>query len=148
MKRIALLTAILLLFSLCLSGCQTNRLTMIPSDVSKIEDFKCVVCIGETEEFVVEGEQAKNLYQYIYDTAHRSEQTDALLAKSSVDYLTDYIELSFQTDDPVAFYGVFDVFPDDYMIFVPSISMSAMDYYLSPAGTYQAVEEMLRDMPR
>lgn len=153
-----------LLCSLCifsLFGCslerENNALYTIPDDVSDVKDFKCVCSTDYKTEFIIESDDAKELYFYIRKQWKNAEQTEIDRTEQ------DYIYLLFQDGEPLLtlsqeskaessdvlsvsekhFYGVFWISENDYMIYTAMPTTSFQEYYKLPEGTYNSVFEMV-----
>ncbi len=167
--KVSFLTVIFLLLSVCFCGCtKNNDSTNVVSNNSQAEEIKCVAYVPEGDEWVVEGEQANNLYKYICENFKSSEKSDWYYAKSSVNPKTDYICLSFQTGTPLMisddetvstkvynfddfemfegeFFGTFRVYVDDYVLYTETPVTSHNEIYIFPDGTYRTIQDMLNN---
>lgn len=152
-----------MIFVLCflsLFGCSNAKddaLYTLPMDVSNIEDFKCVCSIDEETEFVIDNNDAKELYSYITSQLQKAKETRIDRTEQN------YIYLSFQDGEPLLilsqepkaeisnalavsekhFYGVFWICENDYLVFTAMPITSFQKYYILPEGTYNKVLEMV-----
>lgn len=147
---------ILFLITLCmisLFGCSKDNSEVfpltIPADVSSITDFKCVCSTGGETKFVIEGDKAVDLYSFVTEIWHQSEEIERDLTEQS------YVYLVFQDGDPVYvysqeqdasnthFYGVFWICENDYLVFTGSPLTSFQKHYRLPKDSYKNILEML-----
>lgn len=152
-----------MIFALCflsLFGCSNAKDDApypLPVDASTIDDFKCVCSINEETKFVIDNNDAKELYSYITKRWLKAKETRFDSTEQN------YIYLSFQDGEPFLissqepkaeisntcaaseehFYGVFWIGENDYLVFTAMPITSFQEYYILPEGTYKNVLEMV-----
>ncbi len=121
---------------LSLFGCAGGSAMTYPADVSAIDGFECICSEDGETEFVIEGENAKELYTYIAGQWEKADETEGYSAEQARIYL------SF-SDAEENFYGVFWIYENDYVVFTAMPEASLQKYYKFPAGTYEVLTEMI-----
>ncbi len=157
-KLFCFMLSVLCLFSLfgCSNVKENDALNTLPTDVYDIEDFKCVCSIDGETEFVIEADEAKQLYSFVMEQWGQADQTN-------IDSLEkEYVYIQFQDGEPFVlsqqaktevadtpaesveqFYGVFWILESDFMVYTAAPMTSFQAYYKLPDGTYDKVTEMV-----
>lgn len=158
MKKL-LFVGLCILFATSLFGCSNNQKEIstgvISADVSDVENFKCVCSLDRQTEFVIEGKESKDLYNYILEQWEHSDKSETQNSQSKDIYM------SFQDGEPFEisnqntinsdinagsernFYGVFWVSENDYLTYTSSPMTSYQETYKLPEGTYMQILEMV-----
>lgn len=152
-----------LICSFALFGCSEEKtkdtIVTYPEEISAIADFKCICSKDLETEFVIDNDDAKELYTYIMEQRKNAVETEIDRTEQ------DCIYLSFQAGDPLLilsqepkaeisdalavyeehFYGVFWVHENDYMVYTGMPTASFQKYFKMPEGTYERILEMIAE---
>ncbi len=154
---ITLIVPILFLFS-CNNTDDTNtqsnvNVEIVKIDVTNLNNFKCEIYMGQTEEnYVLEGEKAKELYNIIFK--YDRENIDSVPAYSSMDPSKDYIYIFFSAEkiedsefpvERMGHYGCYQIYTKDIVSYNLSPLMSASWDYQFSNGIYNEVNTYIEN---
>ncbi len=158
MKKLLFVALCILLF-ISLIGCSSSQneisAGVVSENVLDVENFKCVCSIDQQAEFVIEGKDSKDLYNYILEQWKLSDKAESQNSQSKDIYMSfqdgEPLEFSNQNSinsDIIAesesnFYGVFWVSENDYLTYTSSPMTSYQETYKLPEGTYTQIIEMI-----
>lgn len=124
-----------------------NQENILEFDVTDVRDFRCEIVFGQTnEEYVLEGESAKELYNIII-SVERTNIEDSQY--SSMNQSTDYIYLVFTGDSTVInnmnYYGYYQIYTKDVVVHNLSPLMSHIMCFQFEGGFYNEVKSYIEN---